>query len=471
MKKIMLIAFSLLSFNLFSQTESETYLWPSDPLVSKTLSQWQDQKFGIMISWGLYSHKGILESWGLCPEDEDWIGRNGYTDYFSYATDYRNTRFQFNPVNFDAAKWAKALKAGGAKYMIFITKHHDGFCMFDSKYTEFKITSADVPFAANTKANVAKVIFEAFRAEGFSVGAYFSKPDWSAPGFWWPYFPPKDRNPNYDITKHPDQWNKYVQYTHNQINELVSDYGKLDILWLDGCWVRPLNTINKHVEEFCRYPFDMDIDMKNIAENARKKQPGMLIVDRWVPGPFEDYLTPEQKTPEKALQVPWESCITLGTNWGWTAHENYKSTRQLIHLLVNIVAKGGNLLLGIGPDGEGEFSPEVYERINGMGAWLQANGDAIYGTRPVEPYSEGKVCYTSKGNVLNAIYLVDENETEVPAEIFVRVSVVGKQQVHMLHSGEKLKYKPTSQGILVTIPAKQRTLLARGYGFVIQISE
>jgi alpha-L-fucosidase len=471
MKHIVLITGLFLSLNLFSQTESETYVWPVDPLVKANLSKWQDQKFGIMISWGLYSQKGILESWGLCPEDADWIGRNGYKDYSEYATDYRNTRFQFNPLNFDPQKWAKTMKAGGAKYMIFITKHHDGFCMFDSKFTDFKITSREVPFSVNPKANIAGEIFNAFRNEGLSVGAYFSKPDWSNPGFWWPYFPPKDRNPNYDITKHPDQWKKYVDYTQNQLNELVSDYGKLDILWLDGCWVRPLNTINKHVEEFCKYPYDMDIDMKSITANARAKQPGILVVDRWVPGPYEDYLTPEQKTPEKALPVPWESCITLGTNWGWTPSENYKSTRDMIHLLVNIVSKGGNLLLGIGPDGKGDFAPEVYDRISGIGKWLEANGDAIYGTRPVEPFQEGSVCYTSKGNTIYVIYLVDKDEKIFSSEIRVKTDLKGKLKIFLPLLQKTLKYKQEDGEIVISIPEKERKRLAEEFAVVIKISE
>lgn len=462
----------LVSLNVQSQTESETYVWPTDSLVKQNLSKWQDEKFGLMITWGLFSQKGILESWGLCPEDEDWIGRNGYQDYTAYANDYRNTRYQFNPVNFDAQKWAKAAKAGGAKYMIFITKHHDGFCMFDSKYTDFKITSKECPFSVNPKSNVAKEIFDAFRTEGLSVGAYFSKPDWSSSGFWWPYFPPRDRNPNYDITKHPAQWKKYVDYTHNQIDELVSGYGKLDILWLDGCWVRPLSTINKHVEEFCKYSYDMDIDMKSIAANARARQPGMLIVDRWVPGPFEDYLTPEQKTPEKALSVPWESCITMGSNWGWTPYENYKSTRELIHMLVKIVAKGGNLLLGIGPDGNGNFAPEVYERLSGIGSWLDKNGDAIYGTRPVEPFGDRNVYYTSKGNAVYAIYLVDEKEKSLPAEIQVKTALKGKLKVTLPFNNRNLQYKQTPDGeILITIPDILRTILANDIAVVFRITE
>ena len=239
---------------------------------------------------GLYSKLGTVESWGLCPED--WVTRDGYTDYCSYAADYRNTKSVFNPVKFDPAKWAEAFKGSGVKYVIYSMKHHDGFCLFDTKFTDFKVTDKGCPFSANMKSNVAREVFNACRNEGLVVGAYFSKPDWSTPNFWWPYYPQVDRNPHYDISKHSDRWRNFVDFTQNQLSEVVSDYGKLDILWLDGCWVLPKSKITKHIAEYCKYPYDLDIDMKKIADNARKKQPGILIVDRWVYGEYENYLTP-----------------------------------------------------------------------------------------------------------------------------------------------------------------------------------
>ena len=128
----------------------------------------------------------------------------------------------------------------------------------------------------------------------------------------------------------------------------------------------------------------------------------MLVVDRWVQGEFENYLTPEQNIPPKALSVPWESCITMGNAWGWVKNDTYKSSKECVQLLINVVAKGGNLLLGIGPDGKGEFEPKVSDNLTQMGKWLGANGEAIFETAPVEPYSDGKVAYTSRGD--NTIY-------------------------------------------------------------------
>jgi alpha-L-fucosidase len=433
-----------------AQTGADTYVWPQDPKVLENLRKWQGYKFGLLIHQGLYSHLGIVESWELCPED--WVERKGYDDYYDFANDYRRTKLAFDPEKFDPQKWAKSFKGAGAKYILYTAKHHDGFCLFDTKYSDFKVTDKTCPFSTNSRSNLLSQVLRACRSESLAVGVYFSKPDWSTPYFWWPYYPPKDRNPNYDITKHQDRWANFVRYTHNQLREITSEYGPLDILWLDGCWVRPLGTINKRVEEFCNYPHDLDIDMKSIAVMAREKQPGLLLVDRWVQGEFENYLTPEQKTPEKPLAVPWESCITMGDAWGWVPNDNLKSTRELLQLLVRIVAKGGNLLLGIGPDGKGEFAPGVYERLNEMGAWLKVNGDTIYNTTPVPPFEEGSLAYTAKGaDTLYAIYLPGNEVRELPPELTIKTTLKGELSVTALASHESLTTKPSPEGVVVVL--------------------
>ncbi len=463
-----LILTGLLIQSVYSQTEEETYVWPKDPLVMQNLKTWQGYKFGLLIHMGLYSVQGTIESWGLCPED--WITRPGYDDYYQYATDYRNNKLKFNPVQFNPEKWAKAFKGSGAKYMIYSTKHHDGFCLYDTKFTDFKVTDKGTPFSTNPKANVYKEIMNASRKEGLAVGAYFSKPDWASPYFWWPYYPPKDRNPTYDITKHPDRWRKFVEYTQNQINEITTEYGKVDILWLDGCWVMPKSAITKKVEEFCKYPFDMDINMKLIAEKARKSNPGMLVVDRWVQGEYENYLTPEQKTIDRASTVPWESCITMGGAWGWVPNDNYKSTRELVQLLVKIVAKGGNLLLGVGPKGTGEFEPAVYDRLEGIGKWLAVNGEAIYETVPVEPFQEGAVAYTAKGDtIIYAIYMPGKSELHLPETVIVKTNLKGKLKAILLSENLELKSKMTPAGLVVTWPQTKRVMLAQQEAVVVKI--
>jgi alpha-L-fucosidase len=197
----------------------------------------------------------------------------------------------------------------------------------------------------------------------------------------------------------------------------------------------------------------------------------MLVVDRWVPGTYENYLTLEQKTPEKALLVPWESCITMGGAWGWVKNDNYKSSKELVHLLVNIVAKGGNLLLGVGPDGKGEFEPRVYENLNLLGKWLETNGEAIYETSPVEPYLNGKVAFTAKGDhTIYAIYLTAGDETEIPSEIIVKTSLAGKLKVSLLEPKQKLSFNPGNGAVKISIPQNLRTELAKKEAVVIKIT-
>ena len=180
-----------------------------DPLVIEKLEKWQDLKFGLFMHWGAYSQWGIVESWSLCGEDREFINRNRpvdkYPDYDQYKKAYRNLQKTFNPLQFDPAKWVEPAIKAGMKYVIFTTKHHDGFCMFDTKETDYKITSTLCPYHIQPKANVTKEIFNTFRDNGFMIGAYFSKPDWDSEYYWWPYFPTRDRNANYDPLKYPER--------------------------------------------------------------------------------------------------------------------------------------------------------------------------------------------------------------------------------------------------------------------------
>ncbi|MBI5011233.1 MAG: alpha-L-fucosidase, partial [Bacteroidia bacterium] len=227
--------------SVISAQEDERYVPETDPLVLKKLEEWQDLKFGLLMHWGTYSQWGIVESWSICAEDEPWCRRNN-PNYVEYKRDYENLQTTFNPVNFDPARWAKAARNAGMKYVVFTTKHHDGFCMFDTKLTDYRITSPKTPFHSDPRSNIAKEVFNAFRAEGLWAGAYFSKPDWHSEYYWWPNFATPDRNPNYDISKYPERWENFVQFTQGQIMELTGgDYGKLDILWLDGGQVQKMS--------------------------------------------------------------------------------------------------------------------------------------------------------------------------------------------------------------------------------------
>ncbi len=445
MKQLLIVFLFLTGTRLHAQ-----YVPPKDPLVIKKLAQWNDLKFGLFMHWGPYSQWGVVESWSICPDE--WVTRTGpyANNYFEYKKAYENLPTTFNPVAFNPEKWVKAAKAAGMRYVVFTTKHHDGFCMFDTKQTDYKITGSQTPFSHNPNSNVTKVIFDAFRAAGFMTGAYFSKPDWHSENFWWPYFPPKDHNVNYSTTKYPDRWKKFQDFTYNQIEELMTGYGPIDILWLDGGWVRPSQKEND--------PFNMDINMRRIATMAHKYQPGLIMVDRTVAGEFENYTTPEQEVPEKPLTYPWETCMTMGNSWSFSKNDQYKSAHRLLELLVKIVSRGGNFLLNVGPDGNGDWDPVVYQRLQDIGDWMALNGEAIYASRPVEPYSSNNIYYTQSkdSSKIYACWLSEKETVELPAVIQIPVNKPGRpKRVTLLAAPEqKLKWTYASNLVTVQVPAK-----------------
>ena len=451
--------FFFITVNVIAQ-DKFAYKVPEDILVQQKLKEWGDLKFGLMITWGPYSQWGVVESWSLCPEDEGWCKRTGpYADnWYEYKKAYENLQTTFNPVKFNPEKWAAAAKDAGMKYVLAMAKHHDGFCMFDTKTTGYKITDPKTPFSSNPKANVTKEILNAFREEGLMPGIYFSKPDWHAPDYWWSYFPPKDRNPTYDTKKYPEIWQRFKEFTYTQFDELMSNYGKLDILWLDGGWVRPFSSIDSSVSWQKSIPYDQDIDMPRIAAMARSKQPGILIVDRTVAGEYENYLTPEAMIPSETNPVPWESCMPMSGSWSYVPNAKNKPVNTLIHMLCNAVSRGGNFLLNVAPGPDGDWDDSSYSRLKEIGAWMKVNDEAIYGTTFIKPYKEGKFVFTKKKDAVYAIYLADEMETKIPSRINIS-SFQGntKTKIYMLGYNKPLAFKRADGGGLERlIPAKLR---------------
>lgn len=464
-KNSILIIISLL-FTYISHAQhhnvSAGYVPPSDPLVQQNLETWRDLKFGLFMHWGTYSQWGIVESWSLCPEDEGWTVRRGEhaDNYFEYVNAYENLQTTFNPVEFNPEKWAEAAQKAGMKYLVFTTKHHDGFAMFDTKQSDYKITDSKTPFSTNPRANVTNEIFKAFRKDGFKIGAYFSKPDWHTHHYWWPYFPPKDRNVNYDPEKYPERWDGFKRFTYNQIEELMTDYGKVDILWLDGGWVRPFATIDTTVEWQRTIKVEQDIDMPRIAAMARKHQPGLLVVDRTVPGEYENYVTPEQTVPEEPLDIPWESCMTMGGSWSYVPNDNYKPARQIVHTLIQIVSRGGSYLLNIGPGPNGDWDPDAYERLEAIGHWMETNSEGIYSTRTLAPFSGENTYYTQHKDGHNSYaFLLSEAEQDyvtLPATVSLTIPAGKKvKRVELLGVG-KVSFKATGDTVEISIPKNKQ---------------
>jgi alpha-L-fucosidase len=454
--------------------EDERYVPETDPLVQEKLDQWQDIKFGLLMHWGAYSQWGIVESWSLCPEDYGWCERtkgSNPQDYFTYKKEYEALKKTFNPVKFDPEKWARAAQAAGMRYVVFTTKHHDGFSMFDSKYTNYKVTDPECAFSSHPKANITKEIFDAFRAKDMWVGAYFSKPDWNHKSYWDPYFPPQDRNVNYDPARYPEKWESFVQFTHNQLLELVTDYGDVDIVWLDGGWVKKRDQQNleeNYAEKFAENTagngfikhrmVSQDIRMDELVGKLREKQPGLIVVDRAVYGKNQNYLTPENRVPEKELPYPWESCIISGGGWSYTPDATYMSGREGVQTLVDIVAKGGNLLLNIAPSPEGEWQEGAYSLLQEYEKWMAINSEAIYNSTTLAPYKEDHVAMTQQADgTAYFLYMAEENETQMPAAISVKShQPASGSTVYLLGHDEPLQWSANGSGFTVTIPRKLR---------------
>jgi alpha-L-fucosidase len=213
--------------------------------------------------------------------------------------------------------------------------------------------------------------------------------------------------------------------------------------------------------------------MARISAMARRHQPGLLVVDRWVNGAYENYLTPENKVPEKALSVPWESCITMATSWSYVKTDKYKSVRELVHLLVDVVAKGGNLLLNIGPSPEGEWAADAYDRLNGISAWMKVNSEAIYGTRAIAPYKEGNVCLTKKreGGAVYAIYLPAKEISKPPETVTLKsIRPAPGAKVTMLGVKGELQWKSNANGISIEVPAAVRERPPCEHAWAIRVS-
>lgn len=414
------------------QSNTEDYVWPTDPQVLTKLKHWQDQKFGVLMHWGLYSVPGIVESWSICSED--WIVRERKPTYEEDKAWYWSQKDSLNPVNFDPSKWADVMKKAGMKYMIFTTKHHDGFCMFDTKYTDFSI--AHGPFGKDPRHNIAKEVFNAYRNKGFMIGCYFSKPDWHSKWFWNPYYATPNRRINYKKQQHPDWWQNYRKFTQNQLNELTTDYGNIDILWLDGGWIT-----------------GEEIGLDTILVDARKRNPGMISVDRTIRGKNENYQTPEQGIPAKQLDIPWESCITLSHAWGWTPNAKFKSPNKVIGILSEIVAKGGCLALGVGPKADGTLQPEVVKNLLQIGNWLNKNGQAIYSTVNAAHYNDGKVWFTAdkNGKTLYAIYALEDGEKTPKTITWTENKPKGK--LILLQNGKSVKYTVKGNQVTVILPS------------------
>jgi len=351
----------------------------------KRIEWFKNARFGMFIHWGLYA----------IPARGEWIrGQQPFT-----AEEYQVYFNMFDPVDYNPKEWARLAKQAGMKYAVLTTKHHDGFCLFDSKLTDFKAT--------NTKAgrDLVREYVDAFRAEGLRVGFYYSLIDWDHPEY--PHYGernhPMRENEDYKDKKH--DFDQYLDYMHGQVRELCTNYGQIDILWLDFSYDDKEGEAWRATE---------------LVNMVRELQPGILIDNRMENGPFPfgsslmtdnpmvysgDFISPEQLIPPDAIKnlngdsVCWEACVTLNNHWGYHEGDNdYKSAQTIVRKLVECVSKGGNLLINVGPNAKGALPKAYFEVFGQVGKWMADNHESIYGCGECDLPKPPWGYFTRKGN-------------------------------------------------------------------------
>ena len=420
-KTIFFLLFLLGTISVNAQEKpGKEYLTHYQEVMKKT-EWWREARFGMFIHFGTYA----------VPARGEWVRSNEKltTEQYQQYVD------AFNPKDFDAKKWAKVAKTAGMKYAVLTAKHHDGFCMFDSKLTDYKLTKN---FGGR---DLVREFLDAFRAEGIKVGLYYSIIDWHHPDY--PNVGNHPQRDDKEFAKRSFNWDNYLKYMHGQVEELVKNYGKLDIMWFD-------------------YSFDEYKDekwkAKELLEMVHKYQPDLITDNRlglnegsstkgrklsiW--GDFE---TPEQGVPDEELfdvygnPLPWETCLTLNHNWGYAElDQNWKSPELVIQTLVNCVSKNGNLLLNVGPDARGCIPEKSIAILSEVGKWMDKNNESIYGCGPSTLAKPDWGRITQKGNTIYAHWM-NLNLG------MLNVKGIGEVKgVYQLNSGAELQHQRTWWG-------------------------
>jgi len=375
--------------------------------------RYMNYKFGMFIHWGPYSLASVEASWPIMRPERKERG------VISEA-DYRLLPARFNPVKYDPKAWVRLAQEAGQRYMVFTSKHHDGFVMFDTAYTDYEITST--PYKKDIVAELAAACREA----GMPLGFYYSPPDMNHPGY---RDTSKPSSANWRGEPTRAEWVTYLDYMEIQVRELLTRYGELAVVWFDGLGGK-------------------FYDGLRFEKMIREYQPRAVVNNRiGIPGDFE---TPEQLIPKTPPARPWETCLTINRTWAYNQNDtNYKSTTQLIRMLIEVASKGGNFLLNVGPTPEGTIQPEFQERLRGIGAWLKVNGEAIYGTTagPLHDLPFGRT--TAKGkDIYLHVFDWPKGALEVPG---VRAQV---RQVALLAGGQALKFTRRGDRLSIQVPEK-----------------
>ncbi|MGN7720586.1 alpha-L-fucosidase [Chitinophaga sp. 22620] len=410
----------LLTLNAFSQGKK---LFPETPeQKEKRLAWWTNDRFGMFIHWGLYA----------LPARHEWVKNreqltdSAYQKYFEY----------FNPDLYDPKDWAKQAKAAGMKYAVITTKHHEGFCLFDSKFTDYKATNTPI------KKDLIKEWVDAFRAEGIRIGFYYSLIDWHHPDFTIDGTHPQRAKSDeaYAALNKGKDMARYRTYLSNQVKELLTNYGKIDILWLDFSYPGKYGKGHE------------DWGSEALIKMVRKLQPGIIVNDRLDLKEYEDggdFVTPEQYKvaawpTENGKRVPWETCQTFSGSWGYYRDEtSWKDVKQLLVLLIESVSKGGNVLLNVGPTARGKFDARAQSALKGMGEWMEFNSRAIYGcTQAPDQYARPDHSLLTYNPTTKRLYV---HLLDYPLQNFTLPGYKGKvKYAQFLHDGSEIRFSAPS---------------------------
>ena len=394
------------------------------------MAWWREARFGMFIHWGLYAIPAGEWNGEFVGQTEESSGPIGEWIMFEAkipVEEYEPLAEQFNPIAFDADAYVRLAKQAGMKYIVITSKHHDGFCLFDSKLTDYDIKRT--PF----KRDIIRELSDACHREGIKFCFYYSILDWHHPD----YLPRGEGSPRPWDTRSTEgaDYNKYLEYLKGQVSELLTNYGDVGVVWFDGGW--------EHKPE--------EHKSEEIVAMIRELCPDIIINNRIkIP---QDFDTPEQKIPPTGIPGrDWETCMTMNNTWGFKKNDtDWKSTEKLLRQLVDVASKGGNYLLNIGPMASGQIPYASIERLSAIGAWMDVNGESIHGTTasPFEELSWGRC--TKKPGVLylHVFDWPEDGRLVVPG----LKNKVKKAYLLADTKGSRLKVSRSGDDVCVTLPA------------------
>lgn len=357
---------------------------------NERMAWWRDARYGMFIHWGAYSMLGGEYKDSVCWGGAEWV-----MDKLDMTIEeYEKFPKSFNPTDFNADKWVTLAKDAGMKYIVLTSKHHDGFCLWDSKVTDYDIMDTS-PF----KRDIIREMAEACKKNGIKFCLYHSITDWHHPQAQSIFYPNYNVGQKDQTKSNPEFPKYYKNYLKPQVEELLTNYGDIGVVWFDGEWIADYTTeMGKEMYDFIR-GIQPNTIVNNRVDKGRNGMAGLNVEGNFA----GDFGTPEKEVPATGIDEDWEACFTMNGSWGYKPSDtNWKSTEYLVHSLVDIVSKGGNFLLNIGPDGLGNIPEESTDRLLAIGQWLKTNGEAVYGAKasPFDRPEWGR--YTSKNGVVYA---------------------------------------------------------------------